>query len=214
MHMHLKRRVIPPDDGSRDSKEHNMRRLEGRVALVTGGGVSPEQVGSGLGRAMSVELAKEGAKVVVADLDLEHARTTVAEVEKAGGEAVAVEADVTDEASIRSMVDASLEAYGKIDILINNAGVFGAFKPLLEIESEQWDKVMEVDVKGVFLVTKAVLPHMLERGNGVVLNVSSASGVVASEVGAEYTAAKHAVIGLTKQIAYDYGHQGIRAVGI
>lgn len=191
-----------------------MRRLEGKVALVTGGGFSPDQVGSGLGRAMSVELAKEGAKVVVSDLSAEQAAATVKDIEELGGEAIAVGADVTDETSIGSMVDAALEGFGQIDVLVNNAGVFGAFKPLLEIETKQWDQVMDVDVKGVFLVTKAVLPHMLERGSGVVLNVSSASGVVASEVGAEYTTAKHAVIGLTKQISYDYGHQGIRALGI
>lgn len=114
-------------------------------------------------------------------------------------------------ASVRQIREAGGEA---IDVLVNNAGLFGAYLPLLEIETSQWERVMDVDLKGVFLVTKAVLPHMLERGSGVVINVSSASGVVASEVGAEYTTAKHGVIGLTKQIAYDYGHQGIRAVGI
>ncbi|MBC9003002.1 SDR family NAD(P)-dependent oxidoreductase [Micromonospora aurantiaca (nom. illeg.)] len=191
-----------------------MRGLTDKVVLVTGGGFSPDQVGSGLGMSMCVELAAEGAKVVVSDLSLERAEATVTRVKEAGGDAVAVAADVTDEDSVRAMVSAALDAYGHIDVLVNNAGVFGAYVPLLEIENSQWDRVMEVDLKGVFLATKATLPHMLERGKGVVINVSSASGVVASEVGAEYTTAKHGVIGLTKQIAYDYGHQGIRAVGI
>ncbi|MBQ1046414.1 MULTISPECIES: SDR family NAD(P)-dependent oxidoreductase [unclassified Micromonospora] len=191
-----------------------MRGLTDKVVLVTGGGFSPDQVGSGLGMSMCVELAAEGAKVVVSDLSLERAEATVTRVKEAGGDAVAVASDVTDEDSVRAMVSAALDAYGRIDVLVNNAGVFGAYVPLLEIENSQWDRVMEVDLKGVFLATKATLPHMLERGKGVVINVSSASGLVASEVGAEYTTAKHGVIGLTKQIAYDYGHKGIRAVGI
>src|SRR5699024_9456800 len=137
---------------------------------------------------------------VVSDLNADHAQATVDDIRSQGGEAIAVSADVTDEASLTAMVETSLAEFGQIDILVNNAGLFGAYKPLLEIENKQWDVVMDVDVKGVFLATKAVLPHMLERGGGVVLTVSSASGLVASEVGAEYTAAKHAVIGLTKQI--------------
>ncbi|WP_285786707.1 glucose 1-dehydrogenase [Micromonospora sp. NBRC 101691] len=191
-----------------------MRGLKDKVALVTGGGYSPEQVGSGLGRSLCVELAREGAKVVVSDLSLENADATVKLIRDTGGNAVGVAADVTDEGSVAGMVSAALDAYDRIDVLVNNAGVFGAYVPLLEIENSQWDRVMEVDLKGVFLATKATLPHMLERGSGVVINVSSASGLVASEVGAEYTTAKHGVIGLTKQIAYDYGHRGIRAVGI
>src|SRR5699024_3330223 len=136
------------------------------------------------------------------------------EVKAAGGDAVGLVVDVVDEPSVKTMVNDAIAAFGQIDVLVNNAGVFGAYLPLLEIETSQWEKVMDIDLKGVFFVTKAVLPSMLERGDGVVINVSSASGVVASEVGAEYTTAKHGVIGLTKQIAYDYGHQGIRAVGI
>ncbi len=191
-----------------------MRGLQDKVVLVTGGGYGPEQAGSGLGQAMCIELAKEGAKVVVADLSLDRAEATVKKIRDVGRESIAVAADVTDEDSVQAMVSAALDAYGHLDVLVNNAGVFGAYVPLLEIENDLWDRVMEVDLKGVFLATKAALPHMLERGTGVVINVSSASGLVASEVGAEYTTAKHGVIGLTKQIAYDYGHQGIRAVGI
>jgi 3-oxoacyl-[acyl-carrier protein] reductase len=191
-----------------------MRGIRDKVVIVTGGGHGKDQAGSSLGQAMSVELAKEGAKVVVADLSIERADATVAQIRDAGGDATAVEADVIDENSVTGMVSAALDAYGRIDVLVNNAGLFGAYLPLLEIETSQWERVMDVDLKGVFLATKGVLPHMLERGSGVIINVSSASGVVASEVGAEYTTAKHGVIGLTKQIAYDYGHQGIRAVGI
>ncbi len=191
-----------------------MRGLRDKVVLVTGGGHGREQAGSSLGQAMCVELAKEGAKIVVADLTQDRADATAEQVRAEGGDALALPVDVVDEGSVKAMVDAALAHYGRIDVLVNNAGVFGAYKPLLEIETSQWETVMDVDLKGVFLVTKAVLPSMLERGDGVIINVSSASGVVASEVGAEYTTAKHGVIGLTKQIAYDYGHQGIRALGI
>ena len=128
-----------------------MRGLKDKVALVTGGGFSPDQVGSGLGRAMCVELAGEGAKVVVSDLSQERAEATVKRIRDAGGDAIGVESDVTDEESVRTMVSAALDAYGRIDVLVNNAGVFGAYVPLLDIESNQWDRVMEVDLKGVFL---------------------------------------------------------------
>ncbi|THJ68581.1 glucose 1-dehydrogenase [Arthrobacter echini] len=191
-----------------------MRGLKDKVVLVTGGGHGQDQSGSSLGQVMCTELAKEGSKIIVADLTQERADATAEEVRAAGGEAVGIAVDVVDEDSVKAMVDTALEAFGRIDVLINNAGIFGAYLPLLEIETSQWEKIMDVDLKGVFLVTKGVLPSMLERGAGVVINVSSASGVVASEVGAEYTTAKHGVIGLTKQISYDYGHQGIRAVGI
>src|SRR5690606_5535729 len=191
-----------------------MRGLRDKVVLVTGGGHGREQAGSSLGQAMCVELAKEGAKIVVADLTQDRAEATAEEVRAEGGEALALPVDVVDEASVKEMVDAALAHFGRIDVLVNNAGVFGAYVPLLEIETSQWETVMDVDLKGVFLVTKAVLPSMLERGEGVVINVSSASGLVASEVGAEYTTAKHGAIGRTTQTSYDYGHQGIRAVGI
>ncbi|MCL3818601.1 SDR family NAD(P)-dependent oxidoreductase [Aeromicrobium wangtongii] len=184
-----------------------MSRFDGRVAIITGGG-------SGLGREFSCELAKDGARVVVADIFLEGAEETVALVEAQGGTSVAVQADVSQSGSVQAMVHSALDAYGAIDILINNAGLVGETLPAAEVSEESWDRVMSVDMKGVFLGSKAVIPIMLEKGSGVIINIASVSGFLASATGIEYTAAKHGVVGLTKQLAYDYGHQGIRAVGV
>jgi NAD(P)-dependent dehydrogenase (short-subunit alcohol dehydrogenase family) len=112
------------------------------------------------------------------------------------------------------MVRQALDAFGAIDVLINNAGVVGETLPAHEVSEESWDRVMNVDMKGVFLASKAAIPTMLERGSGVIINIASVSGFIASATGIEYTAAKHGVVGLTKQLAYDYGHRGIRAVGV
>ncbi len=192
-----------------------MRGLRDKVVLVTGGGHGREQAGSSLGQAMCVELAKEGAKIVVADLTQDRADATAEQVRAEGGDALALPVDVVDEGSVKAMVDAALAHYGRIDVLVNNAGVFGAYKPLLEIETSQWEKVMDVDLKGVFLVTKAVLPSMLERGDGAIINMSSVAG---SPKGVPnrcaYSISKAAVVGLTKSIAADYVTKGIRCNAI
>lgn len=184
-----------------------MKGLEGKVAIVTG-------AGSGLGREFSTELAGEGVKVVAADIDPAGAEETVSLVSQRGGEALAVEADVSRAASVEAMVESAVDRFGTVDILVNNAGLVGETKPTAEVSEESWDRVMSVDMKGVFLGSRAVIPIMLERGGGVIINIASVSGFLASATGVEYTAAKHGVVGITKQIAYDHGHQGIRAVGI
>ena len=181
--------------------------LEDKVAVVTGGG-------SGLGREFCVELAKEGARVVPADINLDGAQETVNLVDKVGGEGFAVEVDVANAGSVRAMVDAVVGRYGAIDVLVNNAGLVGELKPVHEVSEESWDRVMSVDLKGVFLCSKYAVPKMLEQGHGVIINIASVSAFLASQSGAAYTAAKHGVAGFTKQLAYDYGHHGIRAVGI
>ena len=184
-----------------------MGKLTDRVVIVTG-------AGSGLGRAFSLDLAEEGARVVVADIDVPGAEETVGLVTGQGGQAVAIEADVSDAASVAGMVEQALAAFGTVDVLINNAGLVGETLPTHEVSESSFDQVMAVDVKGVFLSSKAVIPTMLASGRGVIINIASVSGFIASATGVEYTAAKHAVVGLTKQLAYEYGHQGIRAVGV
>ncbi len=184
-----------------------MKGLQDKVVLITG-------AGSGLGRESATELAGEGSRIAVMDMNLEGALETVALITKAGGDAFAVQGDVADGASVQSMVATVLDHFGTIDILVNNAGVVGELKPVHEVSEESWDFVMGVDMKGVFLCSKYVIPTMLAKGKGVIINIASVSGFLASATGVEYTSAKHGVTGLTKQLAYDYGHLGIRSIAI
>jgi len=184
-----------------------MQGLSGKVVLITG-------AGSGLGRESAIELAREGSRIAVVDVNAEGSAETVTSIVAAGGEAFAVHGDVADSASVQKAVAEVLAHFGTIDILVNNAGVVGELKPVHEVSEESWDFVMGVDMKGVFLCSKYVIPTMLAKGKGVIINIASVSGFLASATGVEYTAAKHGVTGLTKQLAYDYGHQGIRSIAI
>jgi len=184
-----------------------VKGLQDKVVLITG-------AGSGLGRESATELAGEGSRIAVMDMNLEGALETVALITKAGGDAFAVQGDVADGASVQSMVATVLDHFGTIDILVNNAGVVGELKPVHEVSEESWDFVMGVDMKGVFLCSKYVIPTMLAKVKGVIINIASVSGFLASATGVEYTSAKHGVTGLTKQLAYDYGHLGIRSIAI
>ena len=177
----------------------NTGKLAGKVALVTG-------AGSGIGRAISIRFADEGARVAAASRTLE----TVEETAKlAGGETLALQADVSQENDVRQMVEQTLARFGRIDILVNNAGI-GTTKSILECEPEEWDRVFSVNVRGVYLSTRAVLPGMLERGEGVIINIASALGLVGVPKRAAYCASKGAVITLTKQVATEYAEQGVR----
>jgi 3-oxoacyl-[acyl-carrier protein] reductase len=184
-----------------------MQGLAGKVVIITG-------AGSGLGRESAIELAKEGSRIAVADVNLAGAQETVATITAAGGDAFALEADVSNSASVQKMIAGVLDHFGTIDILVNNAGVVGQLLPVHEVTEESWDFVMGVDMKGVFLCSKYAIPTMLAKGKGVIINIASVSGFLASATGVEYTSAKHGVTGLTKQLAYDYGHKGIRSIAI
>jgi NAD(P)-dependent dehydrogenase (short-subunit alcohol dehydrogenase family) len=176
-----------------------MGKLTGKVALVTG-------AGSGIGRAISIRFAQEGARVAAAS----RTRETVEETAQlAGGETLALQADVSDEASVGAMVEKTLARFGRIDILVNNAGI-GTTKSILECEPEEWDRVFAVNVRGVYLSTRAVLPGMLAQGEGVIINIASALGLVGVPKRAAYCASKGAVITLTKQVATEYAGQGVR----
>jgi NAD(P)-dependent dehydrogenase (short-subunit alcohol dehydrogenase family) len=179
--------------------------LPGRCAVITG-------AGGGLGRAFALGFAAAGAWVLAADLDLEAAEATVETVRAAGGEAVAVRADVADEASAKAMAGAALEAFGTIDALVNNAAVYATIerRPFDEIEVDEWDRVMAVNLRGPWLCAKACAGPMRERGAGAIVNVSSATVLSGSPMWAHYVASKSALLGLTRVMARELGDDGIR----
>lgn len=177
--------------------------LNNKVVIVTG-------AGAGLGRAFSIAFAKAGAKVAAADIDLEAAKETAALVVAAGGSATAVRVDVSDEASTRAMAEETVKAFGAIDALINNAGIYATLKrrPFFEIPVEEWDRVMAVNLKGPFLCAKAAHPHMRERG-GKIVNVASATVMSGSPMWMHYVASKGGVIAMTRVMARELGTENI-----
>lgn len=180
--------------------------LQGRVALITG-------AGSGIGRAMAELFAERGALVACADLNVAGVQTTVDTIETAGGRAVAIACDVSDSESVATAVADAVDALGPITILCCNAGILDGSTPTVDMTDEVWNRVLGVNLTGVFLTSKAVIPHMLEAGGGAIVNTASIAGVVAGG-GAAYTASKHGVIGLTKQISAEYAARGIRVNAI
>jgi NAD(P)-dependent dehydrogenase (short-subunit alcohol dehydrogenase family) len=176
--------------------------LDGQVAVVTG-------AGRGIGRAIALELAGLGADVVVAELNLAAAEQTAAEVTRTGRASVAVAADVTRADDRQAMVEATLARFGRIDILVNNAGIYRSAPPL-EITEEHWDTVLGVNAKAVLFCAQAVLPTMLAARRGVIVNLASMAGKIASPSGLPYAVSKAAVISLTRSLAAAYAADGIR----
>ncbi|MEI7873647.1 MAG: glucose 1-dehydrogenase [Alphaproteobacteria bacterium] len=175
----------------------------GKVALITGGG-------NGIGRATAVGFAQRGAKVVVVDRDGTAAEATTGIIRQKGGEAIAVTADVTKSDEVKAYVKATIDKFGRIDCFFNNAGIEGKLAPTAEYDEAMFDAVIGVNVKGVFLGLRHVLPEMIRQGSGAVVNTASVAGLVGSPGMPAYVASKHAVIGLTKVAAGDVGRQGIR----
>ena len=176
--------------------------LTGRIAIVTGGG-------SGIGQTIATTFATAGAKVVVADIDLDAAEATVALVDDAGGQARAVQVDVADPASCSAVSEGTLETEGRCDVLVNNAGI-GHVGSVLDTSPEDFANVMAVNVDGMVHLCRALLPSMIERGSGSIVNLSSALGLTAMADRFAYTVSKHAVVGLTRSIAYDVAKHGVR----
>lgn len=179
-------------------------RLEAKVAIVTG-------AGSGIGRGIAIRLANEGAHVVVADISEAGLQKTLSILSDAGHEARSVVADVSKVDQVDGMIQAATEAWGRVDILCNNAGVLDGITPLAEISDELWNKVQSINVSGVFYACRRAIPIMIEQGAGVIVNISSLAGMRGGRGGAAYTASKHAVLGLTRNVAWYYGRKGIRA---
>jgi len=180
-----------------------MKEFEGKVALVTGGG-------SGIGRATALAFAREGAQVVIGNRNVERGEETVAQIRKTGGTASFKRTDVSVTAEIEALVKHAVKEHGGLDLAFNNAGVEGDVAPLIEQTEENYDAVMDVNVKGLWLSMKYEIPRMLERGRGAIVNCSSIGGLIGFPNMAIYMASKHAVIGLTKVAALEYSAKGIR----
>jgi NAD(P)-dependent dehydrogenase (short-subunit alcohol dehydrogenase family) len=181
-------------------------RLEGQVALITGST-------SGIGRATAVLFAQEGARIVVNGRRRDLGEQVAAEIRSEGGDATYFPADIGRSAELRALVQFVLDTYGRIDILVNNAWS-GKVGTVLEVEEDEWDRLFAVTLKATYLASKYALPDMLKRGKGVIVNLASVHGVLAAAGWAPYDAAKAGIINLTRQMAVDFGHQGIRVNAI
>ncbi|CAD0004913.1 SDR family NAD(P)-dependent oxidoreductase [Flavobacterium chungangense] len=185
-----------------------MALLENKVAFVSGGG-------SGIGRAVAEAYAREGAKVVISDINAEHGDETVKAIKDAGGEAFFIKGDSSSASDNKRMVETVVEKYGSLDIACNNAGTGGPAKPTGQYEPEEWDKVIALNLNGVFYACRYQLEQMEKNGGGSIVNIASIHGQVAAPNSPAYTASKHAVVGLSKNIAVEYAQKNIRcnAVG-
>ena len=184
-----------------------MGKLDGKAAIITGGG-------EGIGRSIALEFAKAGADVAVASRTLSNLEKVVGEIEALGGRSIAIVTDVSVSEQVRNMVEKTMEQFGKVDILVNNAAIVHR-TPLLEITEEEWDEILSVNLKGNFLCTQAIAKHMVERRYGKIINISSVTGRGGGSIWmGHYTASKAGIISLTKSYAKELGPYGINVNAI
>lgn len=181
--------------------------LSGKSVIVTG-------AASGIGRATALLFAAEGSKVLVADLNAEAAKSVVSEIETAGGTALAVTGDLSDQAVIDEVVASAVGIFGGIDVLVNNAGIMDGMTAAADVTDVEWERVLRINLTAPFLLTRAVLPHMLAAGGGAIVNTASEASLRGSAAGTAYTVSKHGILGLTRSLAVMYRGRGIRANAI
>ncbi len=184
-----------------------MKDLNNKVVIVTG-------ASAGIGQAAALSFAKEGAKVCVADINEDGMKNTAALIKEFGGEVITVVTNVADEAACKNMVDKTVSEFGRLDIIFNNAGIAGERAPTGAQTTDNWKRVIDINLNGVFYCTKHALPEMEKSGGGVIVNTASIDGLMGMGSVSPYVAAKHAVIGLTKNTALEYGRKNIRCVAV
>jgi NAD(P)-dependent dehydrogenase (short-subunit alcohol dehydrogenase family) len=182
-------------------------KLKQKSAIVTG-------AASGMGAAIAELFAKEGAKVILADYNLEGAEAVAARIRENGGTAKAIRVDVAELTDVENMVETAVNEYGTLDILVNNAGIMDGFEPVADITDEKWERIFAVNTTGVMRAMRKAIPIFLEKGSGVIINIASTGGFSGAHAGAAYVASKHAVIGLTKNTGFMYANKGIRCNAI
>lgn len=184
-----------------------MKQLEHKTAIITG-------AGSGMGKAMALLFVKEGAKVFASDMREDRLRELEKEASGLPGSLSTFKVDIANETDVNRMIEEAVKKYLSIDILINNAGILDDFMPVAEASTELWNRVMGVNLNGPFFACRAAVPIMLRQGKGVIINIASVGGFCGSRAGVAYTTSKHAIIGLTRNIGFQYAQKGIRCVAI
>ena len=179
------------------------RDFEGKVVVVTGGGY-------GIGRAACLAFARDGAKVVIGDVDVSSSEETAQLIKGKDGEAIVVKTDVSQETEVEALVRKTVETYGRLDCAFNNVGIHKTFVSTIDFTQKDWNQMMDINLKGMWLCMKYEIPQMLKQGKGAIVNASSVAGLIAAPSNPAYPTSKHGVIGLTKMAAVEFARKGIR----